>query len=72
MFLQFRIRINYPFFLRCQNFTDLRKCLKNEMIEIDSCILTLDEKSFTKLLIYGDGRYDKQKYNISFYQIHLF
>ena len=42
------------------------------MIEIDSCILTLDEKSFTKLLIYGDGRYDKQKYNVSFYQIHLF
>ena len=46
------------FFLRCQNFTDLRKCLMNELIKIDSCILTLDEKSFTKLLLYGDGRYD--------------
>ena len=47
------------FFLRCQNFTDLlRKCLMNEFIKIDSCILTLDEKSLTKLLLYGDDRYD--------------
>ena len=46
------------FFLRCQNFTDLRKCLMNELIKIDSCILTLDEKSLTKLLLYGDDRYD--------------
>ena len=46
------------FFLRCQNFTDLRKCLMNELIKTDSCILTLDEKSLTKLLLYGDDRYD--------------
>ena len=58
MLLQFRIRINYPFFLPYQNFTDLCKCLINELIQIDSCILTLDEKSFTKLLLYEDGRYD--------------
>ena len=45
------------FFLRCQNFTELRKCLMNELIKIDSCILTLDEKFYTKLLLYGDGRY---------------
>ena len=30
----------------------------NELIKIDSCILTLDEKSLTKLLLYGDDRYD--------------
>ena len=30
----------------------------NELIKTDSCILTLDEKSFTKLLLYRDGRYD--------------
>ena len=60
MFLQFRIRINNPFFMRCQNFTDVRKCLMNELIKIDSCILTLYEKSFTKLLLYGDGRYDSK------------
>ena len=46
------------FFLRCQNFTDLRKCLMNELIKIDSCILALDEKSLTKLLLYGDDKYD--------------
>ena len=46
------------FFLRCQNFKDLRKCLMNELIKIDSCILTLDEKYFTKFFLYGDGRYD--------------
>ena len=34
------------FFLQCQNFTDLRKCLMNELIKIDSRILTLDEKTF--------------------------
>ena len=33
----------------------------NELIEIDSCILTLDEESFTKLLLYGDGRYDNKR-----------
>ena len=32
----------------------------NELIKIDSCILTLDEKSFTKLLLYGDSRYDSK------------
>ena len=45
------------FFLRCQNFTDVRKCPMNELIKIDSCILTQDEKSFTKLILYGDDRY---------------
>ena len=30
----------------------------NELIKIDSCTLALDEKSFTKLLLYRDGRYD--------------
>ena len=48
------------FFLCCQNFTDLRKCLINELIKIDPCIPTLDEKSLTKLLLYGDGRYDRK------------
>ena len=32
----------------------------NELIKIDSCILTLDEKYFTKLLLYGDDRYDRK------------
>ena len=32
--------------------------LMNELIKIDSCILTLDENSLTKLLLYGDDRYD--------------
>ena len=32
----------------------------NELIKIDSWILTLDEKSFTKLPLYGDGRYDRK------------
>ena len=48
------------FFLRCQNFTDLRKYLVNELIKINSYVLTLDEKSFTKLLLYGDDRYDSK------------
>ena len=32
----------------------------NEFNTIDLCILTLDEKSFTKLLLYGDSRYDSK------------
>ena len=32
----------------------------NELIKTDSCILTLDEKSFTKLLLYENGRYDSK------------
>ena len=48
------------FFLRYQNFTDLRKYLTKKHIKIDSCIITLAEKSFTKLLLHGDGRYDSK------------
>ena len=54
------------FFLRCQNFTDLRKCLMNELIKIDSCILTLDKKSFTKLLPYVDGRYNGKRTKVQY------
>ena len=32
----------------------------NELNKIDSCILTLDEKTFTKLLLYGDRRDDSK------------
>ena len=32
----------------------------NELIKIDSCILTLDEKSFTKLIPYVDRRYESK------------
>ena len=32
----------------------------NELIQIDSCILTRNEKSLTKLLLYGDSRYDSK------------
>ena len=34
----------------------------NELIKINSCILTLDEKSFTKLLLYGDDWYESKIY----------
>ena len=30
----------------------------NKLIKIVSCILILDEKSLTELLLYGDDRYD--------------
>ena len=39
---------------------DLRKCLMNELNKINLCILTLDEKSFTKLLLYGDDKYNSK------------
>ena len=44
----------------------------NELVKIDSCILTLDQKSFTKLLLYGDGRYDsKTNKSITLVSINL-
>ena len=39
---------------------DLHKRLMNEFIKIVSGILTLDEKSFMKLFLYGDDRYDRK------------
>ena len=47
----------------------------NKFIKIDSYIFKLDQKSFTKLLLHGGGRYGikkKHKYSIRFYQIDLF
>ena len=61
MFSQLRIRIKHPFFSALPKVNGLCKCLMNEFIEIDSCILTLDEQSFTKLFLYGDGRYDNKR-----------
>ena len=60
MFLYFRIRIKCSFFSALPKLHGLRKCLMNELIKISSCILTLDEKSSTKLRVYGDGRYDSK------------
>ena len=58
---------SFFFFLCCQTFTDLRKCLMSELIELDSCSLTLEEKSFTKLLLYEDARSKvKQTYTIKY------
>ena len=44
----------------------------NELIKIYPCILTLDEKSFTKLLLHGDGRYNcKTNKSITLASINL-
>ena len=32
----------------------------NELIKIDSCILTLDKRSFTKFFPHEDSRYDSK------------
>ena len=46
------------FFLRCQNFITPRTNLMNELRKLDSNILNLDEISLTKLLLYGDSKYE--------------
>ena len=46
------------FFLRCQNFITPRTNLMNELCKLDSNILNLDEISLTKLLLYGDSKYE--------------
>ena len=56
MFLQFKIRIDYPFVSALPKLHGPSQ-ISHKLIKIVSSILTLDEKSFTKLLLCGDGRY---------------
>ena len=46
------------FLLRCQNFITPRTNLMNELPKLDSNILNLDEICLTKLLLYGDSKYE--------------
>ena len=48
------------FFLRCQNFITPRTNLMNELRKLDSSILNLDEISLTKLLLYGDSKFENE------------
>ena len=48
------------FFLRCQNFITPRSNLIKELRKLDSNILNLDEISLTKLLSYGDSKYENK------------
>ena len=48
------------FFLRCQNFITPRTNLMNELRKLDSSILNLDEISLTKLLLYGDSKFENK------------
>ena len=52
------IESTFHFFLRCQNFIIPRTNLMNELRKLDSGILILDEKSLTKLLLYGDSKFE--------------
>ena len=46
------------FFLPCRNNITPRTNLMNELPKLDSNILNLDEISLTKLLLYGDSKYE--------------
>ena len=52
------IESTFHFFLRCQNFIAPRTNLMNELCKLDSSILNLDEISLTKLLLYGESKYE--------------
>ena len=54
------IESTFHFFLRCQNFITPRTNLMNELRKLDSNILNLDEISLTKLLLYGDSKYENK------------
>ena len=60
------------FFLRCQNFITPRTNLMNELRKLHSNILNVDEISLTKLLLYGESKYENNvnKKIISFYKFH--
>ena len=46
--------------MRCQIFITPRTNLMNELRKLDSNILNLDEISLTKLLLYGDSKYENK------------
>ena len=48
------------FFVRCQNFITPRTNFMNELRKLDSSILNLDEISLTKLLLYGDSKFENK------------
>ena len=60
MLLQSRNRIDFPFFSALPKFYHPRTSLMNELCNIDSNILNLDEISLTKLLLYGDSKYENK------------
>ena len=60
MLLQSRSRFDFPFFLRCQNFITPRTNLMNEHCKLDSSILNVDEISLTKLVLYGDSKFENK------------
>ena len=54
------IESTFHFFLRCQNFITPRTNIMNELRKLDSSILNLDEISLTKLLLYGDSKFENK------------
>ena len=48
------------FFLHCENFITPRTKLMNELCKLDSRILNLDEIFLTKLLLYGDSKFENK------------
>ena len=61
LFLQLKSGSNSHFFLPCKILTDFRKFVVNEFIKIDSCIYTLNNFFFRKLLVYGGGGYASKR-----------
>ena len=59
-FCSLEIESTSHFCLRCQNFITPRTNLMNEPRKLDSNILSLDEISLTKLLLYGDSKYENK------------
>ena len=59
-FCSLEIESTSHLFLRCQNFITPRTNLMNELRKRDSNILNLDEISLTKLLLYGDSKYENK------------
>ena len=54
------IELTSHFFLGWQNFIAPRTNLMNELCKLDSSILNLDEISLTKLLLYGDSKFENK------------
>ena len=61
------------FFLRCQNYTILRRALMNDLKNINDAIMSLSESDLHHIMLYGSKNFDSNheyKYTNCNYQIY--
>ena len=64
MFVFLKIESTVHFFLRCQNYTTLRRHLMTDLKNINDAIMSLNENYLLRVILYGNKNFDNNM-NIS-------